>query len=218
MLSRVALAAHASLLLATPLANPALGAPGQGHSVVSVLESRSSDLEVADRLWQMEASGGNWLAMLFDVFKESRRDVQENQKYWLKRLEERNKINDAISEYMKELTEQARKLNEKKAKAAEDEEKDRDQAILQIEAGLQRLEARTRAVEDLPDPLRRELAVQAERERLLLGRARRIVTLKPATPRRDPKKQLRPMPRPVDPPPESPQPAVRDSNRFRQAN
>jgi len=82
MLSRVALAAHASLLLATPLANPALGAPGQGHSVVSVLESRSSDLEVADRLWQMEASGGNWLAMLFDVFKESRRDVQENQKYW----------------------------------------------------------------------------------------------------------------------------------------
>jgi hypothetical protein len=38
---------------------------------------------------QLEANGeGDWLALLFEVFKESRRDVQEDQKYWHKRLEE----------------------------------------------------------------------------------------------------------------------------------
>ena len=72
---------------------------------------------------ELEAGGsGDWLAMLFEVFKESRCDTQENQKYFLKRLEERNKINDAIQEYMRDLTESARKLNEKVRRASEDDE------------------------------------------------------------------------------------------------
>ena len=72
---------------------------------------------------ELEAGGsGDWLAMLFEVFKESRRDVQENQKYFLKRLEERNKINDAIQEYMRDLTESAHKLNDKVLRASEDDE------------------------------------------------------------------------------------------------
>ena len=73
---------------------------------------------------QLEANGeGDWLALLFEVFKESRRDVQENQKYWLKRLEERNKINDALQEYMGQLNEQSRKLNEKVRGASGDDGK-----------------------------------------------------------------------------------------------
>jgi len=71
---------------------------------------------------ELEAGGsGDWLAMLVEVFKESRRDTQENQKYFLKRLEERNKINDAIQEYLRDLEAAARKLHEKVRRANEDD-------------------------------------------------------------------------------------------------
>ena len=71
----------------------------------------------------MDASG-DWLAMLFEVFKESKRDTLANQKYFLKRLEERNKINDAIQKYMRELVEDAQKLN-KKVRGVSDSQKDK---------------------------------------------------------------------------------------------
>lgn len=75
---------------------------------------------------ELEAGGGgDWLAYLFEVFKEARRDVQENQKYFLKRLEERNKINDALQEYMRYLIEQTQKLNAKVRRASEDDESQR---------------------------------------------------------------------------------------------
>lgn len=70
---------------------------------------------------RLEKSGsGDWLAMLFEVFKESRRETEEAQAYWLKRLEERNKINDAIQQYMRELVEQSRRLAEKVRNASGD--------------------------------------------------------------------------------------------------
>ena len=72
---------------------------------------------------EMDASG-DWLAMLFEVFKESKRDTLANQKYFLKRLEERNKINDAIQKYMRELVEDAQKLN-KKVRGVSDSQKDK---------------------------------------------------------------------------------------------
>jgi len=79
-----------------------------------------------NKFTELETGGnGDWLALLFEVFKESRRDVQENQKYWLKRLEERNKINDALQEYMRYLTGQTQKLNAKVRRASEDDESQR---------------------------------------------------------------------------------------------
>ena len=98
---------HGPLLLAMLLACPTLAESVHGPLVVSLLDSRNSDAEVAAQLHQVGTDGGNWLAMLFEVFKESRKDVQENQAYWIERLEERDKINDAIQNYMQNLTEQA---------------------------------------------------------------------------------------------------------------
>lgn len=186
------------------LAWPAVAEPERGRSVVSLLDSRASDHEVAAQLKQGAPGGGDWLAMLFEVFKESRRDVQEDQKYWLDRLEERNEINDAIQDYMAEITEQARKLNDAVKNAGEDDKDEvrRKAAIERVESSLRRLEAKTAAVRNLPQPVRRKLASEAERERHLLARAGRVAQLRGIAPRQDGGDGLRRIPRPIDPPPE----------------
>ena len=66
---------------------------------------------------------GDIMALLYYVFKESIHQQNEDKKYWLNKLADRNKINDAINEYMNELTDEARKMNEKVRKA-EEESKD----------------------------------------------------------------------------------------------
>ena len=81
-------------------------------------------LMVSGPLGDTALRDGDWLTHLFLVFEESKRETLENQKYWLKRLEERNKINDAIQSYMKELVDAAQRLNEKVRSSDPDEDKD----------------------------------------------------------------------------------------------
>ena len=82
---------------------------------------------------RLEKSGaGDWLAVLFEVFKESRRETQAQREYWLERLEERNNINDAIQEYMRELVEESQRLNEK-VRAASDDAKSKQTVRVKVQ-------------------------------------------------------------------------------------
>ena len=92
-----------------PTAHAAIEA---GKSAVSSPDEVGLRAEFTDRLGAVLGSGeaGNILETLLVILKESVSELSEDKKYWLNRLSQQNKMNEELSEYMKELSEAGQEL------------------------------------------------------------------------------------------------------------
>lgn len=83
-----------------------------GRRAVAAPSDRALQAEFTDRLDSVIASHGssNILEVLFIVFKESVSETQENKKYFLEKLAQMNRMNEALSDYLDELADASRKL------------------------------------------------------------------------------------------------------------
>jgi len=83
-----------------------------GRRAVAAPSNRALQAEFTDRLDSVIASHGssNILEVLFIVFKESVSETQENKKYFLEKLAQMNRMNEALSDYLDELADASRKL------------------------------------------------------------------------------------------------------------
>lgn len=68
-----------------------------------------------DYMKNIESQGGNIMEVLFLCFKESIKETNEDKKYFLKKLQDFNVMGERLSEYLGELADVSRELNEASA-------------------------------------------------------------------------------------------------------
>ncbi len=66
----------------------------------------------AEYMLKVESEGGNIMEVLFLCFKESIKETNEDKKYFLVKLQEYNKMGEALGDYLSELADVSRHLNE----------------------------------------------------------------------------------------------------------
>lgn len=83
-----------------------------GRSVVASPGDPRLQAVFVDRLGALDegAASGNILEILFWVVKESLSEMSEDKKYWLSKLARQNRMNEALTDYLGELSEASREL------------------------------------------------------------------------------------------------------------
>jgi hypothetical protein len=100
-----------AVLVRSPQAGAAIAA---GRIAVASPADRNLSAVLADRLGTLVGSlpSDNILETLLVILKESLTEMKEDEKYWLEKLAEMNKMSEALSEYLEELAVAGRQLGE----------------------------------------------------------------------------------------------------------
>lgn len=92
-----------------------------GRNAVASPSDPALQTELANRLGSLigSESGGNILEILYVALRESVSQMNEDKKYWLKRLSEQNEMSEQISAYLQELSRAGRALGRAEGRPGE---------------------------------------------------------------------------------------------------
>lgn len=93
--------------------SPALDAAvAAGRNAVASPSDPTLQIEFANRLGSLigSESGGNILEILYVALRESVSEMNEDKKYWTKRLSEQNEMSEQVSAYLQELSRAGQEL------------------------------------------------------------------------------------------------------------
>jgi hypothetical protein len=111
------------------------------------------------------------MELILIVMKEALVDQEIEQKYWLKKLKERNAINEALHDYMEELARASAELNKKVRSSSDD-----SSFLNRIDNALRRFEAVLRQSRGLNSGDQRALNAIVVRNRRFISASRRLLT------------------------------------------